>query len=342
MAGSPTPIVITNAQGQALTITGATSSSGTPQAPTPCVLTDTNGNPLVLGSGSIEALTPSGNGTYAATGQVGLTTAPNGDIITADGSGNVKDSGTLLSSLAPLANPALTGTASAVTLKVSKSVTTGINALGNQSGSITIDLSLGNVISLTLTGNTTISSFTNGVASVGEEITLIVSQNGTGGYTLTWPSAVAGKIPAISPVASSVSVFKGVFDGTNLNFSNNGPTAVAYKILTGQNAASGAYATVYTTLTAGFYRINGSIYATTVSSTSWNVELAAQLTNNGGAVASSWEVAACNLDTLAGGQPISSPLAYLPAGATIQIGTFTLTGSNTSGVFSYAVCIEQV
>ena len=48
---NPTPVVVTDTHGNALTITGATSSTGNPQAPTPVVLTDINGNALVLGSG---------------------------------------------------------------------------------------------------------------------------------------------------------------------------------------------------------------------------------------------------------------------------------------------------
>lgn len=264
---NPTPIVITDPNGKALTITGATSSSGTPQAPTPCVLTDTNGNPLVLGSGSIEALTPSGNGTYAATGQVGLTTAPSGDVLTADGSGNVKDSGTLLSSLAPLANTALTGTTTAQKLNASRTVTTGINALGNVTGATAVDLSLGNVVSMTLTGNVTIS-LSNAVASAGQEVTFIVTQNGTGGNVITWPTTVpAGIAPYASLAAGSISVFKALVDGSGaLNFSGNGAVVVFRQTVTGLSNTNTASETIYQPPALGKYRIGVCITVTTADS----------------------------------------------------------------------------
>ena len=51
----------------------------------------------------------------------------------------------VLANAAPLASPSFTG-----------QVTGAINAMGNVSGSITIDLSKGNVITMTLTGNVTV------------------------------------------------------------------------------------------------------------------------------------------------------------------------------------------
>ena len=51
-----------------------------------------------------------GNGPLVVTANAGVSTAPNGDILTVDGLGNAQDSGVLISSLAPKANAALTGT----------------------------------------------------------------------------------------------------------------------------------------------------------------------------------------------------------------------------------------
>lgn len=51
LAQAPTPVVVTDKNGNTLTITGATSGSQT-GSPTPVVLTDKNGNALVLGAGS--------------------------------------------------------------------------------------------------------------------------------------------------------------------------------------------------------------------------------------------------------------------------------------------------
>lgn len=55
------------------------------------------------------------NSKLVAQALASLFSAPTGDVLTADGSGNVQDSGTLLSSLAPKASPALTGAPTAPT-----------------------------------------------------------------------------------------------------------------------------------------------------------------------------------------------------------------------------------
>jgi len=60
----------------------------------------------------------------AASAASSVASAPANDVITADGSGNVQDSGTLLSSLAPLASPALTGTPTAPTPSTGDNSTT--------------------------------------------------------------------------------------------------------------------------------------------------------------------------------------------------------------------------
>lgn len=54
----------------------------------------------ITGTGTITVL-GSGNTTTAATATTGIASAPTNDIITADGSGNVKDSGVLISSILP-------------------------------------------------------------------------------------------------------------------------------------------------------------------------------------------------------------------------------------------------
>jgi hypothetical protein len=68
-------------------------------------------------------VTGSGSTTTAATADTNVASAPAGDVITADGSGNVKDSGTLLSSLAPKASPALTGVPTAPTAAAATNTT---------------------------------------------------------------------------------------------------------------------------------------------------------------------------------------------------------------------------
>lgn len=65
-----------------------------------------------------------------------------------------------------------------------------LTAMGNQSGSINVDLSLGEFFTITATGNLTIA-FTNGPSSgYGAKATLIITQDGTGGRTVTITSAI--------------------------------------------------------------------------------------------------------------------------------------------------------
>ena len=65
---------------------------------------------------------------------------------------------------------------------------------------------------MTLTGNVTSSTLSNGVA--GALATFVLKQDATGGRTFAWPTNVLGA-SAIGPEANSVSVQSFVFDGTN-------------------------------------------------------------------------------------------------------------------------------
>ena len=79
---------------------------------------DVTVNTNVLGQTVIEStgfvIPGTGTGSYVVTAFSGMISAPNNDILTADGSGNAQDSGVLVSSLAPKANTALTGTTTIV------------------------------------------------------------------------------------------------------------------------------------------------------------------------------------------------------------------------------------
>lgn len=54
-------------------------------------------------------LPSTGNGSFIVSAAANMQTAPNGDIVTTDGSGNARDSGTQLSTLATTASPTFTG-----------------------------------------------------------------------------------------------------------------------------------------------------------------------------------------------------------------------------------------
>ena len=80
-------------------------------------------------------------------------------------------------------------------------------------GTITPDVANGNVQIVTLTGNVTFSAFTNPIA--GQNLTLIVKQDGTGGRTLTSTMKFAGGIKTLSGTANAVDIITVFYDGTN-------------------------------------------------------------------------------------------------------------------------------
>lgn len=77
-----------------------------------------------------------------------------------------------------------------------------VNAIGNSTGTLTVDYSSGNVATATLTGNITTFSITNPPATGrAGALTLILTQDGTGSRTVTWGSSVkwsAGTAPTLS------------------------------------------------------------------------------------------------------------------------------------------------
>lgn len=77
----------------------------------------------------------------------------------------------------------------------------------------TFDLSLGNTVKITLTANVTSSTWSNQRA--GQETTMVICQNGTGGFTFAFPAATLGAF-TIGSTASKCSTQKFVSDGTNL------------------------------------------------------------------------------------------------------------------------------
>lgn len=85
-----------------------------------------------------------------------------------------------------------------------------VYSLGSTSGTITPDVSNGNVQTITLTGNLTFSAFSNPVA--GQSLTLIIDTNGTG-RTLTSTMLFAGADKTIS-ATDTVDIISVFYDGT--------------------------------------------------------------------------------------------------------------------------------
>ena len=80
-----------------------------------------------------------------------------------------------------------------------------INALGNSSGTVTIDFTTAYYIRCTLTGTTTFANPTT--ESVGQSGSIIITQEGTGSRTASWGSQfkwVGGTAPTLTTTAAAV------------------------------------------------------------------------------------------------------------------------------------------
>ncbi len=88
-------------------------------------------------------------------------------------------------------------------------------AEGNKTGAVGIDLNTGNMHSMVMTGNVTLT-LTSPI--VGFVYTLALKQDGTGGRTMIWPASVkwaGGTAPTLTTGASKTDIFSLLWDGTN-------------------------------------------------------------------------------------------------------------------------------
>ena len=79
----------------------------------------------------------------------------------------------------------------------------------NSGTTYTIDLSEGNVFNITLTDNCAFTFANPPASGTAGSFTLILTQDATGGRTVTWPGAVnwpGGRAPAVSPTASAADI----------------------------------------------------------------------------------------------------------------------------------------
>lgn len=92
-----------------------------------------------------------------------------------------------------------------------------VSALGNVSGSVSLNLANGNVFSATLTGATTFS-FTGAASGKACSIALYLSQDATGSRAVTWPASstlkwAGGAAPTLTTTASALDIL--VFETIN-------------------------------------------------------------------------------------------------------------------------------
>lgn len=183
----------------------------------PTVAVDVTGAVTATGAITGGSLAGPHNGT------VGATTPASGSFTTLAASSTVSGTGFSTYLASP---PAIGGTAAAAgsftTLSATTSATaksfrnTPTNAIGAVTTTLVIDVSAGDIVTASLAGNPTVS-FTNVPASgTTVVLTLILSQDGTGSRTVTWPSTVycdgGSRATNLKPVATAgVATFYSLF-----------------------------------------------------------------------------------------------------------------------------------
>ena len=87
-----------------------------------------------------------------------------------------------------------------------------VYAIGSTSGTITPDFNNGSIQSMTLTGSITMNSLANSIA--GRSMVLVITQGGTGSYTLTSSMKFAGAYKTLSTAVGAIDIISVFYDGT--------------------------------------------------------------------------------------------------------------------------------
>lgn len=120
------------------------------------------------------------------------------------------------------------------------------------------------------------------------------------------------------------------------------PCTVYRMGLTSESAATGSYATAFTTSAAGIYRISGDLYTTTQSSTAFTVNMLVKVGQNGSYSSHGLTVASATIGTSESWN-LPTALAYnLANSAAVQWETTVGSGSNTGGVWNIDLTIERI
>ena len=119
------------------------------------------------------------------------------------------------------------------------------------------------------------------------------------------------------------------------------PCTVYEMGLTSESAATGSYATAYTTPAAGVYRITGNVYATTVSTTSYTVTMLVKEGQTGSVTSHGMGVVSAAIGTSESWNNGTLVTQNLNSGVAITWET-SGSGTNTSGVWNVDLVIERV
>jgi len=90
-----------------------------------------------------------------------------------------------------------------------------VTALGSASGTITANLALSSIHTVTATGDITINTTDIANAVSGSSFTIVITQDGTGSRLLTSNLKYVGGTKTLSTAAGAIDVISGFYDGTN-------------------------------------------------------------------------------------------------------------------------------
>jgi autotransporter family porin len=199
-------VITTNGTGNLVLSTNNGTNSGTIQ--------------INQGANSGIAITPNGTGDVvlqADTIRIGdnnatatITTFGTGDLVL--NTGNGATTGLMQIVQGANANINITPNGTGGTVIKNLEYNEFVHDLGTTSGTITPNATNGNVQTITLNGNLTLSAFTSPVS--GQTITFIITQDATGSRTLTSTMKFAGAAKTLSTAANSIDILTVSYIGT--------------------------------------------------------------------------------------------------------------------------------
>ena len=117
-----------------------------------------------------------------------------------------------ITSLGTLTSLSISGNANIVNTNLVKFGETVIAGGSTGAATLTPNAAAGTIYQYTLTGNITLSALSNAVA--GTSMTLILTQDATGGRTLTSTMKFAGGSKTLSTAANAIDIMGVIYDGT--------------------------------------------------------------------------------------------------------------------------------
>ena len=178
----------------------------------------------------------------------------------------------------------------------------------------------------------------------------IVCDDGNGNLTITGCSVNAAQVNN-SPIPSSATQLAtnssgqivaaanslGCLDGYN-----HLPCTVYVESNVSESAATATYSTVWTSTSAGVYRVTGYIYGTTASSTAYTVGNYVKATQSGQAAGNGYLVGSAQIGTSISSGDAYSYVFPLAASIPVQVESATASGTNTGGAWSRGIVIERL